>query len=78
MIVLTGISDILAARAVDSVKLNHIENTEAKERIAAHEKTMAEIEESTKQIQKEARWIKETRTAVPPTPDFVKKLDILY
>lgn len=72
---ITGIAEVLATRAVESVKLNHVDNAEAIKHEQDHKNLLSEIKESTERINRETSLIRDIRTK----PDeLVKHLDILY
>jgi len=72
---ITGIAEVLATRAVESVKLNHVDNTEAIKSEQEHKNLLSEIKESTEKINRETNLLNDIRTK----PDeVVKHLDILY
>ena len=74
----TSISEVLGTKAIDSVKLDHVDNSRAIKAEETHNVLMEDIKKSTEKIQKETAWVKETQTAKPLTPEFIKHLDILY
>ncbi|MCO4793990.1 MAG: hypothetical protein KC493_09770 [Bacteriovoracaceae bacterium] len=54
------------------------EDLKDKKLVEDHQKLMREMAISTEKIKVETRYIRETSQRLPATPEFVKRLNILY
>ncbi|TNE95755.1 MAG: hypothetical protein EP326_14455 [Deltaproteobacteria bacterium] len=58
--------------------LQVVEDQKNKKLVEDHQKLMKTLEISREKIEVETRYIRETSERLPATPEFVKRLNILY
>lgn len=58
--------------------LQVVEDQKNKKLVEDHQKLMKTLELSREKIEVETRYIRETSERLPATPEFVKRLNILY